>query len=955
MVLTVIPTSVFAAETEPVYGSDGSAQERTAWLEYLAAGGISTYGEDEPKPSSTNNFVEAAPPSADLLITSPSSSSTKLQTLASSGGTGTTTTRYTVLVLDRSGSMSGTPINAMKAAATNFCDAVLQAEGDNYVAIVAYDTHAGILSDFVSDFTTLETAIGTIRSQSMTNTNDGLVKAGELLSAAPSGPGVIKNILLLSDGMPNEGATSASGPYAYEDYSSYQYANATYHTATTLKEQEYNIYTLGFFHSLTGNELTFARQFMEDLQNKGYYDVVDPDDLEFVFGEIADDITTDNYPIVVIPGIMGSKLFSSKTTDFTKKSQIWQPLPSLSLSLFTLGKSLQTDLNLRVVPCQDQVGLTAWGPGESSTAEEKEGEPLEYREYGVYDTYKELIDKLCEEFPKREVYFFSYDWRLDNAESAITLKTFLDSLSAEKVDLVCHSQGGLIASKYYADNKTSHKINKVITAGTPYEGAPKLINSVQNWDVVAAGTIWNTQDLFLGFAGLSKDVKASSDSVAQLIPTKNYISEKPMWKDSWVPFGFLDYELTYDQYLAHCKRIFSTDRIVQKVLPFQNSLNDASGYNALLAYPDAYFAIGTGQPTIEAVKFQYTNDDIDELIYEADLDYTLHGDATAPYLSTSIMKQVEKLDKSRYRTYETNHAGIAGHHDPQPSKKKEIEAWKKRCDGADQSVAWIVRVLSGDTPENDSTPPPTSKHIVVRVACPVNVTVSLEGESLSSDPATPNALSSFGRMDILGADDEIKMFCLYDADDYEIALQGTGTGTMSYTIRLFNADGSLQDERIANNVPITQSTRITTSSNFAKLMVLAIDSDGDGDTDSEMSLSPMATDTSALSSAVASAKALNAGDYTADSWAALQKALEEANAVLNNPGATQAEVDAAITALNDARAALKRTNSGATGAGGKTPSTGDGAASTLALVALACLTLGCLSLMVQRIRNRKHQ
>jgi pimeloyl-ACP methyl ester carboxylesterase len=962
MILTVIPTSVFAAETEPTHNSDGSAQERTEWLDYLAANGISTYEEGEAAPSATNDFVDAAPSSADFFITSQGSSSTALQPLASPGGTGSTTNRYTVLVLDRSGSMYGTPLSAMKTAATNFCDAVLKAEGNNYVAVVAYDTSAGILSDFVSDFATLQTAISGIRDLNMTNTNDGLVKAGNLLSAISDGPGVIKNILLLSDGMPNEGAYSSSGPYTYADYYYRQYANATYDTATNLKAQGYNIYTLGFFHSLTGNELAFARQFMADLQNKGYYDVVDPNDLEFVFGEIADDITKDNYPIVIVPGIMGSKLFKGPATDtnFTEKAQIWQPIPAFSLSLLKLGETLQYDTTLRVVPCQDQQLLTPWDPADAQQVALKEATPstpLTYREYGVQDTYKELVDTLCSEFPGREVYFFSYDWRWDNAESAATLKTFLDSLSAEKVDLVCHSQGGLIASKYYVDNKTSHKINKVITAGTPYEGAPKLINSVQNWDVIEAGTIWNLNDLFLGFAGLDKEVKASSDSVAQLIPTQNYISKIPMWKDSWLPFNLGDYQLTYDQYLAHCRRIFTDDRINNTVLPFQNSLKDSSGYNALLSYPDAYFAIGVGQPTISAIKFQYTTDGIDQLMYESDLDYTMKGDATAPYLSTSIMEQVEKLDKSRYRTYETNHAGIAGHHDPAPSKQSEQAAWLERCAGADQTVAWMVRVLSGDTPADDSTPLPTSNHIVVRIACPVDATISLDGESLSSNPTEPNALSSFGRMDILGAEDEIKMFCLNDADDYEIALQGTDTGTMDYAIRLFNADGTLLDERVANDVPVTKNTHITTSSDFTKPIVLSIDSDGDGAADSELSVSPMATDTSALSSAITAAKALNAGDYTTDSWAKLQKALEDAEAVLSNPGATQAEVDAAIAALNSATSGLQRTDSSgsSTGAGGKTPSTGDGTASTLVLVGLACLTLGCLSFIVRHIRKRRHQ
>ena len=45
--------------------------------------------------------------------------------------------------------------------------------------------------------------------------------------------------------------------------------------------------------------------------------------------------------------------------------------------------------------------------------------------------------------------------------------------------------------------------------------------------------------------------------------------------------------------------------------------------------------------------------------------------------------------------------------------------------------------------------------------------------------------------------------------------------------------------------------------------------------------------------------------YTEESLAALQAAIDEANAVLDNPEATQAEIDAAVKAVKEAKAALK--------------------------------------------------
>lgn len=199
-------------------------------------------------------------------------------------------TRYTVLVLDQSGSMEGVPMTNMKKAAVRFCTQVFGAKGTNYVAIVSYGSNAYSRMQFTSSIDEATQAINNLYSNGGTNTNGGLIEANELLNETPSGNEIIKNVVLLSDGLPESGNATEDGPYKSEEYSHYQYANAAYNTAKSYWNQ-YNIYTLGFFHALEGDELEFGRKFMADLQNKGYYDVIDPDELDFAFGEIADDLT----------------------------------------------------------------------------------------------------------------------------------------------------------------------------------------------------------------------------------------------------------------------------------------------------------------------------------------------------------------------------------------------------------------------------------------------------------------------------------------------------------------------------------------------------------------------------------------------------------------------------------------------------------------------------------------
>ena len=117
--------------------------------------------------------------------------------------------RYTVLILDTSGSMSGTPFSVQKAAAIKFCNSVLDAGGINYVAIVKLNSSSSVSCSFSCDIDTLKSVINSGYASGGTNTNQALQKAKALLDAIPNDAAekVIKNIVLCSDGLPESGDT----------------------------------------------------------------------------------------------------------------------------------------------------------------------------------------------------------------------------------------------------------------------------------------------------------------------------------------------------------------------------------------------------------------------------------------------------------------------------------------------------------------------------------------------------------------------------------------------------------------------------------------------------------------------------------------------------------------------------------------------------------------------------
>ena len=125
-----------------------------------------------------------------------------------------------------------------------------------------------------------------------------------------------------------------------------------------------------------------------------------------------------------------------------------------------------------------------------------------------------------------------------------------------------------------------------------------------------------------------------------------------------------------------------------------------------------------------------------------------------------------------------------------------------------------------------------SYSIVVRIACPVDVTVSCSGETLCSDPEALSTRASFGSLSFEGENNEIKVLRLNDEANYELCINGYGTGTMDYSISFADDDGEYSDVRTFKAIPVSPDTVIATNTKSSGKTTLNIDSDGDGKFDS---------------------------------------------------------------------------------------------------------------------------
>ena len=220
------------------------------------------------------------------------------------------TVRYTVLILDTMGEYTittgdydtvvvGSSLANVKSASINFIEKIAAIGGDNYVAVVPCGTESYVECDFSDDEDDLKDTINSIDENfdGFSDVNTAFVLADELMSEAPDN--AICNIVYFSGCSPAGGDYDYEGVYTEDDCSYhvtntgihvYAHSNLVYDTATSLFSKGYNIYTLGCVTNLEEQpeNYNFFIKVMGDIANAGYYDAENPEDLEFVFGEVAE-------------------------------------------------------------------------------------------------------------------------------------------------------------------------------------------------------------------------------------------------------------------------------------------------------------------------------------------------------------------------------------------------------------------------------------------------------------------------------------------------------------------------------------------------------------------------------------------------------------------------------------------------------------------------------------------
>ena len=190
--------------------------------------------------------------------------------------------RDVVLVLDVSGSMNGTPLSETKQAAVKFVETVLGQSANTRISIVTYSDTASVVMQAENNIPELRKAVNSLESGGGTNLYTALEQAQSILDGRRADT---KMIVVMSDGLPNNGPTENG-----------TYTEPIIGLADQIKQDNILVYSLGFFHNCSSDELAAGQSLMEEIASPGYhYEVTDSDSIAYVLDDVAQQVGGNQY------------------------------------------------------------------------------------------------------------------------------------------------------------------------------------------------------------------------------------------------------------------------------------------------------------------------------------------------------------------------------------------------------------------------------------------------------------------------------------------------------------------------------------------------------------------------------------------------------------------------------------------------------------------------------------
>ncbi len=353
----------------------------------------------------------------------------------------------------------------------------------------------------------------------------------------------------------------------------------------------------------------------------------------------------------------------------------------------------------------------------------------------ITGTYNNLMKALEEKgYIKGVTLFdFPYNWRADNNDSAHLLAEKIAgiklSCQCEGVDVIGHSQGGLVARAYIQSNYYLNDVANLIQLGTPNAG------SVEDYSIWEAGVssdrdkyirlmmkLFNIESVENGFLNLTTYIRARVPSVNQLLPTFSYIKGRE-YPDGYPLNSFLD------------------------------TLNAPANVALLRTRTNLYIVGSKSKITLEEIEVgskgeggNWPHGKIVKKIYG-------EGDDTVPFKSLAALSSPSLLD-------DEDHGGLAKH----------------------PNQIWIQHLLGDEVKKSSYTNDP-NRLMLVYVQSPVRISITdPNGQQLNDDVSQIEGAFYTGSNEIV----QFATIPQPTTGRYQIKLTGKSSGKYTIGVAIFD-------------------------------------------------------------------------------------------------------------------------------------------------------------------------
>lgn len=256
-----------------------------------------------------------------------------------------------------------------------------------------------------------------------------------------------------------------------------------------------------------------------------------------------------------------------------------------------------------------------------------------------------------------DVLFYPYNWTQGVDKTACDLNSYVLSRGYSDVVLVAHSMGGLVAAKYIQmSSGNREKVEKVITMGTPFLGAPKALYILETGRIMEspddAGSL-EVEAVVRLTAAPFKEIVGNMESAYDLLPGSQYMKmnnttyikriDAALEKDSGKLVKPYLSNVTVSAIGTHD---FLSNRLFNKTLWEKSvQVNDSLYTNGkyIMNTVNAYFIVGTGKKTVSQVNEIFVDMSADKSLdqkrseyYTSTTETTMEGDGTVPVSSATI-------------------------------------------------------------------------------------------------------------------------------------------------------------------------------------------------------------------------------------------------------------------------------------------------------------------------------